>query len=124
MTATATRLDSGGTVTLATVNGVTGYGVVRLSPAGEKWEIRRTRVFTSTRNDEAECKMYVNQIAPQHEVEGTWSGSSGDTSDTPIYLEDGQALFIVWSGGDNGATATVTVSGWRSVPDGGFRAIH
>ena len=120
MSTFATRLDIRGTVVL---NG-TGYGYVRLSPQGEKWEIRRTFVQCSTRTNEARCVVYGQQIGEQYALDGTYSGSSGDTSDTVIYLEDGQPLFVEWSGGDAGATAVVTISGWRSVPDGGFRAVH
>lgn len=122
--ATAVILNTGGSVTLATVDGVTGYGVIRLSPRGEKWEISRVHVECSTRVSESECRWYLGQIRPDAIIDGTYSGSSGDTSDTTAYLEDGQAMFLEWRGGDNGATATVTVSGWKSAPEGGFRAIH
>ena len=116
----AALLDVDGSVTL---DG-SGYGVVRLAPAGEKWEVRRTRTECSTATNEATVKVYRNQVAPRYVIDGTYSGSTGDTSDTVYYLEDGQAVIIEWSGGDPGATATVTLSGWRSEPSGGFRAIH
>lgn len=121
-------MDAGNAVTLDTHGSVTldgtGYGYVRLAPSGEKWEVRRVRVECSTTTNEAQCKTYRNQIASRYVIDGTYSGSTGDTSDTPIYLEDGQAMIVEWTGGDAGATATVTISGWRSVPAGGFRAVH
>lgn len=118
--ADAARLDASGS---AILDG-TGYGTVRLAPAGEKWEIRRSRVECSTNTLEAVCRLYQGRIASSAVVDGTEAGSTGDTSDTVFYLEDGQALFVEWSGGDPGATATVTVSGWKSMPEGGFRAVH
>lgn len=118
--ATATRLDTNGSVTLDAL----GNGNVRLAPRGEKWEINRIFVACSTRNKEAQCRIYINHIAPLNSIDGTYSGSSGDTSDTQHYLEDGQALYVAWTGGDPNAVATVTVSGWRSDPEGGFRVIH
>lgn len=121
---TASRFNTQGSTVLATVVGVAGYGAIRFSPSGEKWEITRTHVRCSTSVSEAECRIYFGQIRPDTVLDGTYSGSSGDTTDTPIYLEDGQAIFIVWSGGDDGATAFVTLSGWKSTPDGGFRAVH
>lgn len=120
----ASVLNTSGTVTLATVNGVTGYGLIRFSPAGEKWEVNRIHVECTTRVNEAQARIYYGFVNPASVVDGTYSGSTGDTTDTPIYLEDGQAMFIEWQGGDNGATATVSVSGWKSAPDGGFRAVH
>lgn len=120
MDGNAVTLDGAGSVVLD----ATGYGTVRLAPSGEKWEIRRVHVECSTATLEAQSKTYRNQIAPRYVIDGTYSGSTGDTSDTPIYLEDGQAMIVEWTGGDVGATATVTISGWRSAPSGGFRAIH
>lgn len=118
--ATAVPLDYGTTVPL----NANGYGYVRIGPSGEKWEITHMHVEVSSRVSEAVCKVYRGQIASNRVVEGTYSGSTGDTSDTKHYLEDGSGLFIEWTGGDANATATVTVSGWKSVPDGGFRAVH
>lgn len=117
---TAVRLD----VRQSTVLDGVGYGYVRLAATGEKWEITRTFVACSTRTSEASCRIYANAISLANAIDGTHSGSSGDTSDTRYYLEDGQAIFVEWTGGDPGATATVTLSGWKSVPDGGFRAVH
>lgn len=116
----ATRLDASASVILDS----SGYGYVRLAPTGEKWEITRSRMECNTSVNEALGKMYVNVISNNKVVDGTYSASTGDTSDTVVYLEDGQAIFYEWTGGDAGATATVTLSGWRSTPDGGFRAVH
>lgn len=112
-------LDASGSITL---DG-SGNGTVRLAPAGEKWEVRRTRVECSTSTTEAVVRLYRNQVAPRYVIDGTESGSTGDTSDTVYFLEDGVGVIVEWTGGDPGATATVTLSGWRSNPIGGFRAV-
>lgn len=119
MNGSAVRFTTSASVVLAG-----GTGTIRLAPAGEKWQIDRTYVKCSTRVSEAQCVTYIGQVADQYIVDGTYSGSSGDTSDTVLYLEDGQGMHLVWTGGDDGATATVTISGWKSPPLGGFRAIH
>lgn len=118
--ATAVRLKTSGNVVL---DG-TGYGYIRLSPTGEKWQVTRTHVECSDRTNEAECRLYDGYVATTTIIDGTYAGSSGDTSDVTYYLEDGEAVFIVWTGGTAGATASVTLSGWKSLPEGGFRAVH
>lgn len=120
----AVRLDLKGSVTLATVNGVTGYGLIRFSPNGEKWQITRVHVECSSRVSEAQARLYLGQVRTDTVIDGTYSGSSGDTTTDSIYLEDGQTLFVEWTGGVNGAVAVVTASGWKSSPQGGFRAVH
>ena len=118
--ATAVRLTTNARVTLD----ANGYGTVRLAPTGEKWEVTHVHVECSSRISESECRWYLGQISPSTIIDGTYSGSTGDTSDTIAYLEDGQAMHFEWKGGDAGAIATVSVSGWKSPPDGGFRAVH
>lgn len=116
MTATV-RLDIGTNLVL---DG-TGYGTIRLAPSGERWEIDRMHVRCSSRTNEARCIIYRGHIRRDLVVDATYSGSSGDTTDTRIYLEDGEAIHVEWTGGDSGATATVSLSGLRTAPTGGFR---
>lgn len=118
-------LTAAGQVTLVDDGtGLTGTGIVRLAPAGEQWEIRTTNVLCSTRVNESLCRVYRDQIGDIYVIDGTYSGSSGDTSDTVIQLTDGQPLYYVWTGGDIGATATVRVTGYRSQIGRGFRAVY
>lgn len=117
MTVVAVPLEVVSTVTLD----ANGDGTIRLSPAGEKWEVTSTYVECSDTTSEAVCKVFRRNGFP---LGGTYSGSSGDANDTRYYLEDGHAVTIEWTGGTPGATATVTLTGWRSAPDGGFRAVH
>ena len=101
-----------------------GYGYIRLAPAGKKWQITSINVLCSTHVLEARARIYVDQIGDAYAIDGTYSGSSGDTSDTVFYLTDGQPMYVEWSGGDVGTIASVRVLGWASVMNMGFRAVH
>lgn len=100
-----------------------GNGVITLAPRGEKWQIDLSNVVCSTHILEAEVRVYIGQIADMNQIDGTYSGSSGDRSDTVIYLHDGEQVIFVWQGGDPGAQATVKITGWTTTPVGGFRAV-
>lgn len=101
----------------------TGYGVLRIGPTGEQWWITRTMVRCTTRVDEAVCTMYQTNIGANFQKDISYTGSTGDTSDTEFHITDGDALYVEWANGDIGAVATVTISGTRSNPFGGFRAV-
>jgi len=105
----------------AVVDG-TGTATVRFAPTGENWEVNRLTVKVSTRVLEAKAAYYLTAIGDSYLQEETYSGSSGDTTDTSLFLVDGDALYVQWTGADIGAIATATLRGWRSVPVGGFRA--
>lgn len=100
-----------------------GYGAIRLAPAGAAWDITRLSVKVSTNTLEAICRVYNGQIGQLYVIDTTFIGSSGSTTDTVYHLEDGQAIYVEWTGGDAGATATVNFSGVQSTPEGGFRAV-
>jgi len=100
-----------------------GYGALRVGPTGEQWWISRTMVRCSTRDNEAVCTMYQTNIGANFQRDITYTGSTGDTSDTQFHITDGDAMWLEWIGGDPGTTATATISGTRSNPYGGFRAV-
>jgi len=100
-----------------------GYGQIRLGPLGETWYITRTMVKATSHVLEAICTVYQTNIGDLYQRDISYTGSMGDTSDTQYTVTDGDALYYVWTGGDVGATATVTISGTRSSPQGGFRAV-
>lgn len=123
----AARFRASGYVTLD----ASGNGVVRLAPTGTKWKVESTSVKcapvapATAPVNEAQCRVYSDNIGDTFIADnGTYAGSTGDTSDTVHYVEDGHALYFVWTGGDAGAVATVTINGWQSVDSGGFRAVH
>lgn len=106
----------------STVLDSSGIGSVTLQAKGQKLQIISTRVKCSSAVKEAVARIYRGTQG--YEVEGSLAGSTGDTSDTVFYLNDGDVLTVVWTGGDVGATATAIFSGWASVPGSGFRAVH
>lgn len=101
-----------------------GYGAVSFQATDKKLEINNVSVVVSTHVREAMATVYKGQIGSLYRISGSYAGSSGDSNSDTIYLNQGESIYIVWEGGDPGATATATVSGWASVPDGGFRAVH
>lgn len=88
-----------------------GYGAVRLAPSAKTWRIRYLTVRASSQVAESRVSIYENYIGDQYLIDSTRSGSSGDTTDTEMTIEDGYAVWVVWTGGDAGATATVTYTG-------------
>jgi hypothetical protein len=95
--------------------------VALLAPHGEVWNINRTFVKASSNTLEASAFIYRGQIGDAYQLDSSFAGSSGDQSDTGILLRDGDQMWTKWVGGDLGATYTVTVNGWRTTPEGGFR---
>ena len=115
-----------GTAPLSTFKQVTldasGNGTVALGPSGfgELWTEIVVSVHTSTNIAEATCRVYTGPSAdPQYFSDGTTNGSTGDaTSSIPPAVTTGQNITAVWSGGDPGATAYLTLSGVRFVAGG------
>lgn len=118
--AEAHRFTTQGNVTLD----ASGNGQIEFRPAGHKWEIDSLTVTVSSRTLEARARVYAGYVGDNYYLDGTYSGSSGDTSDTRHYLHDGEALIVRWEGGDVGATATCVIRGWESTNQGGFLAVH
>ena len=107
-----------GSVTVA-LNG-SGGGTARIGPAGaaEMWQPAIASVSVSTNASEAQCRIYIgDQPTQANYVDGTLSGSTGDSTDRvsarPLKL--GDYIWAVWSGGDAGSVATLNVTGTRTV---------
>lgn len=97
-----------------------GNGTARIGPAGarETWSPAVASVSVSTNVNEAICRIYVGPSPdPQYFVDGTLSGSTGDSTDRvsgqPVKL--GWFIWAVWKAGDPGATATLNVTGSRTI---------
>lgn len=107
-----------------------GYGVIRFAPQGELWEVQRMTLqcsdYAGPPVNEAIGRIYVDAVSPPNVIATAYAASSGTTAggEPPIRLTDGQPLFVEWTGGTPNVTATVTFSGIRSNPQGGFRAIR
>lgn len=80
--------------------------------SGETWQVTIISVRCSSNASEAVASVYLNGAL----VGTTTWGSTGD-SDTGITLPMavGQTLTAEWTGGDPGATGTLTVMGTRTV---------
>lgn len=112
---TTVPLNQATTVTLNS----SGNGTAKLGPlsARESWQPAIAHVSASTAVNEAVCKVYVGSspIAANFR-DGTFSGSSGDASDNVAGLvRVGEWVWGVWTGGDSGAVATLTVTGTKEV---------
>lgn len=107
-----------------------GNGQIRMAPTDKKWSITNYAVKCTLLPgetfpvSEAQCNVYIGSVSDVNRIEGTFSGSSGDQSDTRVDLEQGHGIFFVWTGGDAGTTATAKIIGYQSVPAGrGFRSL-
>lgn len=100
-----------------------GNGTVQLFPDGshEKWMPTGASVKCSSSVLEASCKIYIgNQVNDHNFVDGTLSGSTGDSTDRVSGYVIGRTsdpyIFAVWSGGDVGAQATLSITGTKTIP--------
>lgn len=99
-----------------------GNGTLRMVPYSGSlaWLPSVVSVSASSNNAEASCKIFIGATATaQYFVDGTLSGSTGDSSGSVSgYQVDthGNSLWAVWTGGDPGATATMVVSGTEQRP--------
>lgn len=100
-----------------------GYGTVVFTPVNETWTINAVSVSVATKTLEARCNVYKGYVGPPYLVDATFTGSSGDTSDTVHDVNQAEQFIIEWTGGDVGALASVTVRGSAEFRDtGGFKA--
>lgn len=112
---TTTNLYETVSITLS----ASGGGTAKIGPlsAREVWHPTQVSVMCSSAVNEAVCRIYVGDAADQRNFrDGTFSGSSGDSSDNvAVQVKSGHYVFAVWTGGDARATATMTVIGTREI---------
>lgn len=88
-----------------------GSGAINFSPSVGTWEITQVAATTSTNVNEPEFATYIDGAF----IGGSYSGSrTNDTSFNQI-LNAQQKLTGVWTLGDPGATAVMTLTGWKTV---------
>lgn len=96
-----------------------GNGTAKVGPASarETWDAGNTAVSVATNAAEAQCKIYNGPAAtPQYFRDGTLSGSTGDaTGKASGPLKLGNWIWAVWTGGDPGSVATLTVTGSKDL---------
>ena len=97
-----------------------GGGTAQAGPisAREVWHPASVHVQASSAVAEAVCNIYIGDSPVQPNfMDGTFSGSSGDSSDrvSSVPVTCSWYVWAVWTGGDPGATATLTVTGTKDV---------
>jgi hypothetical protein len=92
-----------------------GNGTASAGPQtpGESWVPANVGVSCATNVLEATAALIVNSV----QVDATFTGSSGDSSDSAssITVYPGQFVSVTWTGGDAGTRATAVISGTRTV---------
>ena len=90
-----------------------GRGQVSFGPqrSGTWWTIARVAVSVSTNTLEPTASIYRSVIEPSRLISSTFTGSrdADDGLNEDVY--PGDQLIVQWTGGDVGATATVSFSG-------------
>jgi hypothetical protein len=104
-----------------------GNGQIKMRPDGSKeyWYPDNVSVIApnpagGVPNDEAQCVMYAGpKAAQQYFVDGSASGSTGDSSGRFSGYVIGRTadpyIIAVWTGGDPGAVAVLRVQGTKEV---------
>lgn len=109
---TAYRLDAFDQATLD----ASGRAVARLTPDGtERWHVTRYAVLTNQATNAQPiplCTLYVGPPDPGNELDVTYTGNA-DAGDGDVWLEKGQALTAVWTGGIPATVGTLSVYGER-----------
>ncbi len=92
-----------------------GGGTARLGPLSQReapWRVISASVKANNNpTDEAVCQIFFGNDTTQSNFrDNTFTGSSGDATDKVAgSLQMNQYVFAVWSGGDPGVQATLTV---------------
>lgn len=97
-----------------------GNGTAKVGPLTERevWSPTMAYVGVTTNVKEALCSIYVgHDTSAPYQVDTTYTGSSGDSTGRVAgkTLRQGNFIWAVWTGGDVGATATLTVNGTREI---------
>jgi hypothetical protein len=101
----------------ATLNG-SGAGTAYIGPLspGEQWSGLTVAVSVASNVKESTCSIYAGAAAtPAYFADGTTWGSTGDSTTNVGTVQVGGNVFAVWTGGDAGAKATMTVTGTKAV---------
>lgn len=100
-----------------------GSGSVRIGPnaPGVIWRPGVVGVRVSSMGLSPTCQIYAGPSAsPSYFCDGTYTGQQNSTDAVKGQeLRVGQYVWAVWSGGDPGAEATLTVTGTKDIPGPG-----
>lgn len=103
--------DRFGPIPSSVVLNGSGNGQLTFQANGSNARITNLYVNVSTTVAQAVCTIYKGQVATSNIIDSTNSGSTGASAKGAIDLTDGETLYVVWTGGDAGATAYVTFTG-------------
>lgn len=103
------QLDDGVSVVLD----ASGNGSVQIGPtrAGQSWLVKVAALQVSTNVLEPTAKLYLGTASPPNFLGGSYTGSNDADTELNLPLRRGQRLTCVWSGGDAGARATLSITG-------------
>lgn len=89
-----------------------GNGTVLFQATGDN--VRITNLFgrVSTSILQAVSTIYQGYIGVNYQLDNSNSGSTGFKASGNIDLHDGEVVYVQWVGGDPGATATATFTGY------------
>jgi hypothetical protein len=97
-----------------------GAGTAKVGPLSsrEVWNPANVHVSVATHVAEATCNIYVGEdTSAKNFRDATFTGSSGDATGkvSSDVVKVGHYVFAVWTGGDAGALATMTVTGSKTI---------
>lgn len=109
-----TQLNTGVSITL----NASGAGAAYIGPAfpGVVWTVNQVSCVTSTNvTGTTQFEFYFPAVAPIYFQGGSYSGNQDTDTGLSMTIFTGQQLIGVWSGGDSGATATMSILGTMTV---------
>lgn len=95
-----------------------GDGTASAGPlsSGESWDGLQASVKVATNVSEATCSTYAGAgPTPGYFCGATTWGSTGDSTTNLPVVKVGGNIWAVWTGGDPGAQAILTITGTRTV---------
>jgi len=95
-------------------NATTATVEIRNDIYGSTWEVDTVQISTDSAQTYGVSQfiLYLNSVTPGGIRDSTYVGD-GATSETKITMRAGDRLIGVWTGGDPGANATLTVRGTK-----------
>lgn len=98
-----------------TVLGADGSGRVELGPDSGPpyWTVTKVNVFTDRPGlaPVPQCSVYLDSEDASGLQDSTYDGSK-DATEMDVDVQRGQHLIAVWTGGQAGDRATLSVTGW------------
>jgi len=107
-------------VSASTVLDVNGNGQVQPGPqlAGVSWSPSNVGIVVTPVSTTvvSTFKVYNGAAQDQNFIGGTYTGDSNSSAISVPDMHPGSVITGVWSGGNPGATATMTLTGTQNIP--------